>query len=59
MCVLQVIVAVLLPPLAVLWKRGLGASFVLNALSMPIVLLALIWVFALPLRAARGATAAH
>lgn len=30
MCVLQVIVAVLLPPLAVLWKRGLGASFVLS-----------------------------
>jgi uncharacterized membrane protein YqaE (UPF0057 family) len=30
MCVLQAIVAVLLPPLAVLWKRGLGSSFVLS-----------------------------
>jgi uncharacterized membrane protein YqaE (UPF0057 family) len=30
MCVLQTIVAILLPPLAVLWKRGLGSSFVLS-----------------------------
>lgn len=30
MCVLQTIVAFFLPPLAVLWKRGLGSSFVLS-----------------------------
>ncbi len=30
MCVLQGIVAFLLPPLAVLWKRGLGSSFLLS-----------------------------
>lgn len=30
MCVLQTIVAFLLPPLAVLWKRGFGSSFVLS-----------------------------
>ena len=32
MCVLQAIVAILLPPLAVLWKRGLGSSFLLSIL---------------------------
>jgi uncharacterized membrane protein YqaE (UPF0057 family) len=30
MCVLQVLVAILLPPLAVLWRRGLGSSFLLS-----------------------------